>query len=172
MPAGILNHCHGTFFTAAAIFSCSSFLNTIIEDNLIITHQRKTDDTQTGDPIMNDNTRIPGSIDFSVDKKNLYREESITDLKIASIRKLIPVHLDGSEDKSRNTIFLGSTQLGTPQGPLPIQAKLDATTFEEALDLFPKAMELETKKMVENFKRLQEQQKKTEPSRIIVPGKR
>ena len=28
-------------------------------------------------------------IDFTVDKNNLYREESITDIKVASIRRLI-----------------------------------------------------------------------------------
>lgn len=120
---------------------------------------------------MNGNSGTPGSINFAVDKKNLYREESITDLKIASIRKLIPVHVDGSEDKSREPIFLGSTQLGTPQGPIPIQAKLEANTFEEALEIFPKAMEMETQKVIESFKQLQEEQKKTEKSRIIVPGR-
>ena len=30
-------------------------------------------------------------IDFTVDQSNLYREEGITDLKVASIRRLIPI---------------------------------------------------------------------------------
>ena len=119
---------------------------------------------------MSDNGGAPGSNDFVVDKDNLYREESVTDLKIATIRQLIPVKLDGSTDTGRETIFLGSTQLGTPQGPIPMQATLEATTLEEAMDLFPKAMEAETQKVIENFKRLQEQQKKTDDSRIIMPG--
>ena len=112
----------------------------------------------------------PGSLNFTVDKNNLYREESITDLKIANIQRLVPVHLDESEDSSRETIFLGRTQLSTPQGPMPIQAKLAAKTLEEAMDIFPKAMEAETQKVVESFRQMQEQQKKEKESRIIMPG--
>ena len=111
-----------------------------------------------------------GSIDFVVDQDNLYREESITDLKIATIRQLIPITPDGSDDKGRDSIFLGSTQLGTPQGPIPIQAKLEATNLKEAMAEFPKAMEAETKQVVENLKRMHEQQKKAQDSRIIMPG--
>ena len=47
---------------------------------------------------MNSNGGQPGSLNFTVDKSNLYREESVTDLKIANIQRLTPVHLDGSED--------------------------------------------------------------------------
>jgi hypothetical protein len=111
-----------------------------------------------------------GGINFTVNKDNLYREESVTDLKIANIQRLVPIHLDESDDDSREPIFIGRTQLTTPQGPVPIQAKLEAATLEEALDIFPKAMETETQKVVESFKRMQEQQKKTTDSRIIVPG--
>jgi hypothetical protein len=50
-----------------------------------------------------------------------------------------------------------------------MQAKLEAATLEEAMDLFPKAMELETQKVIENFKRMEAQQKK-EKSNIIIPG--
>jgi len=123
---------------------------------------------------MNSNGGQPDSLNFEVDKNNLYREESVTDLKIANIQKLSPVKLDGSEDGSRETIFIGRTQLSTPQGPIPIQAKLDATTLEEAMDVFPGAMENETQKVVESFKQMQEQQaqqKQAEQSRIIVPGR-
>lgn len=126
--------------------------------------------THKGRTQMSDNGGAPNSIDFQADKNNLYREESITDLKIATIRQLIPINLDGSDDTSRESLFLGSTQLGTPQGPIPMQAKLEAATLEQALDLFPKAMEEETKKVVENLKRMQEEQKKTSDSRIIMPG--
>ena len=122
---------------------------------------------------MNSKDEQTGSLNFEVDKSNLYREESITDLKIANIQRLVPVHLDGSEDSSREAVFLGRTQLSTPQGPIPIQSKLAAKTLEEAMDIFPKAMEAETQKVVESFRQLQEQQeqqKKAEKSRIIIPG--
>ncbi len=122
---------------------------------------------------MSNNSGQPGSIDFTVDKKNLYREESITDLKIANIQKLVPVNLDGTEDTTRETVFLGRSQLSTPQGPVPLQAKLEANSLEDAMDQFPKVMENETQKVVESFQRMQqqqEQQQKKDQSRIIVPG--
>ncbi|MCP3873463.1 MAG: cytoplasmic protein [Desulfobacteraceae bacterium] len=122
---------------------------------------------------MNSNGGQPGGLDFTVDKKNLYREEAITDLRIANIKKLTPVLVDGTDDSTREPIFLGMTQLTTPQGPIPIQSKLEAKTIEEAMDLFPKAMEAETQKVVESFKKMQEQQEKqkqADQSRIIVPG--
>lgn len=118
---------------------------------------------------MGDNGGTPNNLDFQVDKTNLYREESVTDLKIATIRQLIPVNIDGTSDTSREVIFIGNTQLGTPQGPIPLQAKLEAKTFEQAMDLFPQAMELETKKVIENFKRMEAQQKK-QKSNLIIPG--
>jgi hypothetical protein len=118
------------------------------------------------------------NIDFTVDKDNLYREESVTDLKIASIRRLIPVKLDGTEDKSRTHIFIGHTQLMSPQGPVPLQAPLEANNIEEALGVFPKAMEGAMAKMVENIKKMQEKQQQQQQqgqqgdgSRIIMPGR-
>ena len=119
---------------------------------------------------MSGNGGSPINIDFQVDKKNLYREETFTDLKIASIQKLTPVNIDGTDDPDRETIFIGTTQLGTPHGPVPMQAKLEAATLEQAMDSFPQAMEAETKKVVAQFKKMEEEQKKAQDSRIIMPG--
>ena len=46
------------------------------------------------------------AVDFRIDRSNLYREESFTDLKVGSIRRLTPVKPDGSEDKTRKKIFV------------------------------------------------------------------
>ncbi len=121
-----------------------------------------------------DESRQAPEIDFSVDKKNLYREEAITDVKVASIRRLIPVNTDGTDDKSRTQLFIGHTQLMSPEGPVPIQAKLKANNLPEALEAFPKAMEVELAEMVEKLKQMQQQQqqsKQQDDSRIIVPGR-
>jgi len=111
------------------------------------------------------------SIDFTVDKDNLYREEGYTDLKVASIRKLVPIKVDGSEDSARTPIFIGNTQLMSPEGPLPIQSALPANNFEEALAVFPDAMKEAMNKMIEEVRKMQSQQKQEEDSRIIVPGR-
>lgn len=113
-------------------------------------------------------------IDFTVARDNLYREESITDLKSASIRCLTPVKAGGESDDSREKIFVGHTQLMSPQGMVPLQAKLEATTLEEAMDVFPAAMQKAMDEMIENARRMhqeQERNRKDDESRIIVPGR-
>jgi hypothetical protein len=79
-------------------------------------------------------------VDFSVDKNNLYRQEVITDFKVASIMKFIPIKPDGTEDNSRTAIFLGQGQVMLPQGVTPIQVRLEADNLEEAMGAFPEAM--------------------------------
>lgn len=112
-------------------------------------------------------------IDFTVDKDNLYREEALTDLKVASIRRLVPVNIDGSDDPSRTPLFYGSTQLMTPEGPLPIQAQLQANNLDEAFVEFPNAMQAALDDMIEKLQKMQNEQrlKKQDDSRIIVPGR-
>lgn len=111
-------------------------------------------------------------IDFTVNKENLYREENVTDLKTASIRCLTPVKLDGTVDESRQKIFIGHTQLMSPQGPVPIQARLNASNLEEAMDRFPAAMQNEMAQMVEQIKKMQQEMEKAEQkekSNLILP---
>lgn len=116
-------------------------------------------------------SNVNQEVDFAVDKNNLYREESITDLKVASIRRLIPVNTDGSDDDSRPQIFIGHTQLMSQQGPIPIQSSLKAQNIEEALNEFPEAMKKAMDEMVERVQKMQSQMQQKEDSRIIVPGR-
>ena len=115
--------------------------------------------------------------DFKVDQQNLYREEAITDMKVASIRRLVPIKADGSDDTSRSPVFIGSTQLMTPEGPLPLQTRLPANTLAEAFEEFPDAMQKALGEMVQRLEQLQQQHQqqqqsqKREGSRIIVPGR-
>ena len=112
-------------------------------------------------------------IDFTVDKNNLYREESITDLKVASIRRLMPINADGTEDASRTPVFIAHTQLMSPEGQVPLQSALKAGSIEEAIDEFPGAMQHALGEMVKQLKKMREQQmsRQNEDSRIIVPGR-
>ena len=93
------------------------------------------------------------TIDFTVDRNNLYREESFTDVKVAAIRRLTPVKSDGSDDDGRDPIFMGQTQLMTPSGPIMLQSLLNAKTFEEAMEKFPAVMQKEMDKMVAESKK-------------------
>lgn len=99
-------------------------------------------------------------IDFTVDPTNLYREENYTDIKVAAIRRLIPVKPDGSDDASRSPLFMGQTQLITPSGPVMLQSLLTAKTIEEAMEQFPTAMQLQMDKMIAEAQKRQAEENK------------
>jgi len=114
-------------------------------------------------------------IDFTINKQDLYREDSVTDLKKGAIRRLTPINADGTEDKSRTAMFIGHTQLMSPEGPIPIQTPLDANSLEEAIDIFPEMMQRALSEVVENFLKMQKQEQhqkqQKDDSRIIIPGR-
>lgn len=113
-------------------------------------------------------------VDFNINRSNLYREEAYTDLKVGSIKRLIPVRPDGSEDKSRKTVFVGQTNLMSPNGPLPIQNVIKAKELQQAIKKFPEAMQQAMERLIEEAKKYQEEEKvrkRDDESRIIVPGR-
>ena len=89
---------------------------------------------------------------IQVDQQNLYREESITDLRVATIRRLIPITADGTDDTSRPTQYIGSTQIISQMGPLPISAPIEAASLREAIEKFPQAIKDAVDQMVEEAK--------------------
>ena len=103
---------------------------------------------------------------IQVDQQNLYREESITDLRVATIRRLIPINADGTDDISRPTQYIGTTQIISQMGPLPISAPIEAASLQEAIEKFPQAIKDAVDQMVEEAKEYRRQ----ESSRIVVPG--
>lgn len=113
----------------------------------------------------------PNAMDLKIDVNNLYREENYTDLRVGSIRKLVPVLADGSLDKSRNEIYVGDTQLMTPGGPLPVQTRLMANSFKEAIAIYPDAMASAIEQMMQELQKMAEERQHQDDSRIIVPGR-
>ena len=113
----------------------------------------------------------PETIDFKLDRKNLFREESYTDLSGRSIRRLTPVKPDGMVDKSRQTIFVGHTSLMTPNGPVPLQAPIKAKGLQQAIKRFPEAMEESLARLLDQAQKIKEQKQEKEESRIILPGR-
>ena len=102
---------------------------------------------------------------IQVDQGNLYREDTFTDLRVATIRRLTPIKPDGSPDESRPIQYMGQTQLMSQMGPLPIQCTIEAATLREAIDKFPEAIQEAVENMVEEAQEMRRQ----ESSRIVVP---
>ena len=103
---------------------------------------------------------------MKVDTDNLYKEESITDSRAATIKHLIPINLDGTVDNSRTHRFIGDTTLMTQMGPIPVQFPLEADTLTEAFDLFPEGI----KGAIERLNDRAKEMAREESSRIVVPG--
>jgi hypothetical protein len=117
-------------------------------------------------------------IEFTIDKQNLYQEEYFTDMKLATVRRLTPIKPDGSEDKSRKTIFVGQANLMSEAGPIPISTMISAKDLQQALKKYPEAMlEAMDRLNQEMIKYRQEQESSIvsqgfkKDSRIIIPGR-
>ena len=112
------------------------------------------------------------NLEFTIDRSNLYLEESFTDLKAGTVKRLKPVRPDGSQDKTRKTVFVGHTSILTPNGPLPIQNVIAAKELQQAIKKFPEAMQAAMEQLMEEVKKYQEQEQsqiQKPDSRIIVP---
>ena len=107
------------------------------------------------------------SIDqIQFDTANLYREDQVTDLKVGSIQRLIPILVDGSDDPSRPIRYTGQAQLMTQMGPLPISAPIEAESLAQAIEKFPAAIQQGVDDMMEEVQRRQRE----EATKIVTPG--
>ena len=115
-----------------------------------------------------------GQTELKIDRGNLYKEETFTDLKVGMIKRMTPVKSDGSQDKTRKSVFVGQTSLMTRGGPLPLQAVIQAKDLQQAIKKFPEAMKAAMDRLAEEAKKYkqQEQDRIEKPeSRIIMPGR-
>lgn len=104
--------------------------------------------------------------EIMMDSDDLYRDETITDRRVGTIRVLTPISVDGTEDSSRETIFIGSAQVMTPAGALPISFDLGASNLKEAVDNFADASKVALDETANEIRELQRQA----ASSIVTPG--
>jgi hypothetical protein len=106
-----------------------------------------------------------GMPDIQLDSTALYREDIFTDRKAGTIRRLIPVLIDGSTDPKRAVLYSGQTQLLTPNGVLPLGFEIEAATLEEAVTKFPAAVKSALEQAIEEAREF----RRESASRIVVP---
>lgn len=104
--------------------------------------------------------------EIRMDASSLYREEVFTDNTVGTIRRLTPVTAGGEPDPARKQQYIGSTQVMTNAGPLPLSFEIQATTLSEAADAFGAAAREAFEKTMEELREMQRQQ----ASSIVVPG--
>jgi hypothetical protein len=101
-----------------------------------------------------------------MDADTLYREDIITDRKVGTIRRMIPIRSDGSDDSARPTVYVGEAQIMTNAGPLPINFDIEARTLVEAIEKFGDSAKEAVERTVRELQELRRQQ----ASSIVVPG--
>ena len=112
--------------------------------------------------------------ELKIDRSNLFKEETYTDLKVGIVKCMTPVKADGTVDKTRKSVFVGQTSLMTPNGPLPIQAVIQAKELQQAIKKLPETMQASIERLAEEARKYQEQENaniEKPDSRIIVPGR-
>jgi hypothetical protein len=105
--------------------------------------------------------------EINMDATSLSREEVFTDSRVGTIRKMTPVTIDGETDSSRAIQFIGSTQIMTPGGALPLSFEIETETLEGAVAGFGDAARVAVERTMEELKEMQRQQ----ASSIVVPGR-
>ena len=101
----------------------------------------------------------------TMDSTQIYREETFTDRKVGTIRRLTPVTADGGPDPERPVLFVGQAQVMTPMGAVPISFELDAVTLDAAVEKFGPAAE----QAVQQTMRELQEMRREQASSLVIP---
>ncbi len=112
-------------------------------------------------------SQLDTGAEISMDAAALAREETYTDSRVGTIRKMTPVTVDGDVDSSREIQFVGSTQIMTPGGALPLSFEIETDTLAGAVAGFGEAARMAVERTMEELKEMQRQQ----ASSIVIPGR-
>jgi hypothetical protein len=104
--------------------------------------------------------------EMNMDASNLYREDTFTDRKVGTIRRLTPVTANGADDTSREIVYSGETQIMTPGGALPLNFEIAAADLSEASEKFGAEAQVALERTVKQI----EEMRREQASSIIVPG--
>ena len=109
------------------------------------------------------NNERPG--DPQMNATALYREDVYTDQRVGTVRRLTPVQADGSDDPSRQMLFIGQATVMTPMGSLPLSFELPAKTLAEAVSQFGPAAQ----QAIEEAARELQELRRQASSSIVIP---
>lgn len=105
------------------------------------------------------------STELKLDPDKLYLEETFTDRRIGTIRRLTPVTKDGKPDGARPILYVGETQIMTPAGSIPIAFEIGAASVGEAAEKFGSLAKEAIDRTVHELQELRRQAS----SSIVIP---
>jgi hypothetical protein len=101
----------------------------------------------------------------AMDAAQIYREETFTDRRVGTIRRLTPVMADGAPDAARPVLFVGQAQVMTPMGTIPISFDLDSPTLDGAIAKFGDAAEQAVQQTMREIQEMRREQ----ASSLVIP---
>jgi|SRR5271167_1755054 len=101
----------------------------------------------------------------TMDSAQIYREESFTDRKVGTIRRLTPVSAAGVAEAARPVLFVGQAQVMTPMGTVPISFEIDAATLDAAIEKFGAAAEQAVHQTMQELQEMRREQ----ASSLVIP---
>src|SRR5271168_4356374 len=101
----------------------------------------------------------------TMDSAQIYREESFTDRKVGTIRRLTPVNAAGVPDAARPVLFVGQAQVMTPMGAVPISFEIEAASLDAAIEKFGAAAEQAVQQTMQELQEMRREQ----ASSLVIP---
>lgn len=101
----------------------------------------------------------------TMDSTQIYLEETFTDRRVGTIRRLSPVTADSAPDATRPVIYVGQAQVMTPMGAVPISFELDAATLDVAIAKFGDAAEQAVQQTMRDLQEMRREQ----ASSLVLP---
>lgn len=98
---------------------------------------------------------------------DLWLEETYTDRRVGTIRKMTPVTGTGSPDPARKVQWAGETQVMSTIGALPINFAIEAETLEEAAKKFGPLAKVAIERTV---REIQDMRRQAASSLVIPQG--
>jgi hypothetical protein len=107
----------------------------------------------------------PDARQATMDATQIYREDTFTDRRVGTIRRMTPVTADGAADPARPVLYVGQAQVMTPMGAMPISFELEATTLSAAIAKFGDAAELAVQQTMRELAEIRREQ----ASSLVIP---
>ncbi len=99
-----------------------------------------------------------------MDASQVYREDTFTDRRVGTIRRMTPVTAAGEPDPSRPVLYVGQAQIMTPMGALPLSFDIEADNLAAAIEKFGPGAEVAVQ---QTMRELQEMRRESASSLVI-----
>jgi len=100
-----------------------------------------------------------------MDATQVYREDTFTDRRVGTIRRMTPVTAGGEPDAARPVLYVGQAQIMTPMGALPLSFEIDADSLPAAIEKFGPAAEVAVQQTMRELQEL----RRESASSLVIP---